>query len=97
MIISEELKITLNLNEMGASGEFADKRDLQKLLSPEEILYTKSQVRVQTPGVNALFLSISILATATDKNKNGLHIGESQKIALGDPHGTVFKPFIRTI
>ncbi len=90
MIISKGLKIATNLSEMWASSDFADKRQLQKLIFPEGILYNKVKDRVQTPRVNSLFLSIPMLATISGENNNGFHLGESQKSHRVTPIG--FKP-----
>ena len=89
-IISKGLKIAGNLSELWASSDFADKRQLQKLVFPEGILYNKSEDRVQTPRVNSLFLPIPMLTRVSGDNKNGFLNKESQESHLVTPSG--FKP-----
>lgn len=75
---------------MWTSGDFHEKRQLQKLIFPEGILYDKKNDTVQTPGVNSLFLSIPLLAKISAKNKNGSLKKESLETPWVTPSG--FKP-----
>ena len=70
-IVNKGLEIAGNISETWALSRFDDKRKLQSLVFPEEILYNKQKDIVRTPRINSIFAPIPILSDILKNNKKG--------------------------
>ena len=71
--------IAQNISSAWVSANFDEKQQLQKLVFPDGIVYSKEKGVVRTPRVNSLFAEIEPLARVLSENKNGDSLKNRQK------------------
>jgi len=69
--IEKALKISSNLSEIWTSGDLTQKKKIQNLVFPSGIGYDKSNGKVRTERVNAIFSAIPLLSRDLAKTKSG--------------------------
>ncbi len=79
LAVEKSLKIAENLSQLWLSASFEEKQQLQKLIFPHGVLYSKQKHEVRTERVNTLFAAIAEQARISSKNKNGDSIKNRQK------------------
>ena len=87
LAIDKALNLSESLEKIWTEGDLKQKQNLQNLVFPSGLGYDKSNDRVRTPKVNAIFGSIPILTKEISNIKNGEPIPVNQfsglVIALG--------------
>ena len=71
MAIDKALSLFASLEKIRTEGDLKQKQKLQNLVFPSGLSCDKSNDRVRTPKVNAIFGSISILTKEISNIKNG--------------------------
>ena len=89
-IIDFALKICLKPLQMWKSRDVGERTNLQDFIFPEGIIYNKQKGRVQTKGINSLFVLIPRIAKLLKDIKKGDPINLDRISALVTPAG--FKP-----
>tara|TARA_A100001015_G_scaffold89412_1_gene99476 strand:+ start:821 stop:1171 length:351 start_codon:yes stop_codon:yes gene_type:complete len=84
------LNLSESLEKIWTEGDLKQKQNLQNLVFPSGLGYDKSNDRVRTPKVNAIFGSIPILSREISNIKNGEPIPVNQFSGLVTSAG--FKP-----
>ena len=90
LAIDKALNLSESLEKIWTEGDLKQKQNLQNLVFPSGLGYDKSNDRVRTPKVNAIFGSIPILSKEISNIKNGEPIPVNQFSGLVTPAG--FKP-----
>lgn len=90
LAIDKALNLSASLENIWTKGDLKQKQKLQNLVFPSGLGYDKSNDRVRTPKVNAIFGSIPILTKEISNIKNGELIPVNQFSDLVTPVG--FKP-----
>ena len=70
MAIDKALNLSESLEKIWVDGDLKQKQNLQNLVFPSGLGYDKSNDRVQTQKVNAIFGSVPILSTEISNIKN---------------------------
>ncbi len=78
MAIDKALSLSASLEKIWTEGDLKQKQKLQNLVFPSGLGYDKSNDRVRTPKVNAIFGSIPILSKEISNIKNGEPIPVNQ-------------------
>ena len=78
MAIDKALNLSESLEKIWVDGDLKQKQNLQNLVFPSGLGYDKSNDRVRTPKVNAIFGSIPILRKEISNIKNGEPIPVNQ-------------------
>ena len=65
------MKIAQNLSQLWLSADFTNKQQLQYLVYPEGILYSKENDAVRTPKPNTIFAAIPPLVGVLEDKKIG--------------------------
>ena len=78
MAIDKALNLSESLEKIWVDGDLKQKQNLQNLVFPSGLGYDKSNDRVWTPKVNAIFGSIPILSREISNIKNGEPIPVNQ-------------------
>jgi len=78
LAIDKALSLSASLEKIWVDGNLKQKRKLQNLVFPSGLGYDKSNDRVRTPKVNAIFGSIPILTKEISNIKNGepIHVNQ---------------------
>ena len=82
-----KLNLSASLEKIWTEGDLKQKQKLQNLVFPSGLGYDKSNDRVRTPKVNAIFGSIPILTKEISNIKNGEPIPVNQFSDLVTPVG----------
>ena len=90
LAIDKALSLSASLEKIWTEGDLKQKQKLQNLVFPSGLGYDKSNDRVRTPKVNAIFGSIPILTKEISNIKNGEPIPVNQFSDLVTSAG--FKP-----
>ena len=90
LAIDKALSLSASLEKIWTEGDLKQKQKLQNLVFPSGLGYDKSNDRVRTPKVNAIFGSIPILSKEISNIKNGEPIPVNQFSGLVTSAG--FKP-----
>ena len=88
--IDKALSLSESLEKIWVNGNLKQRQKLQNLVFPSGLGYDKSNDRVRTPKVNAIFGSIPILTKEISNIKNGEPIPVNQFSDLVTSEG--FKP-----
>ena len=78
MAIDKALSLSASLEKIWTEGDLKQKQKLQNLVFPSGLGYDKSNDRVRTPKVNAIFGSIPILLKEISNIKKGEPIPVNQ-------------------
>ena len=78
LAIDKALNLSESLEKIWTEGDLKQKQNLQNLVFPSGLGYDKSNDRVRTPKVNAIFGSIPILSKEISNIKNGEPIPVNQ-------------------
>ena len=78
MAIDKALSLSESLEKIWVDGNLKQRQKLQNLVFPSGLGYDKSNDRVRTPKVNAIFGSIPILTKEISNIKNGEPIPVNQ-------------------
>ena len=78
MAIDKALNLAESLEKIWSDVDLQQKQNLQNLVFPSGLGYDKSNDRVRTPKVNAIFGSIPILTKEISNIKNGEPIPVNQ-------------------
>ena len=78
LAIDKALSLSASLEKIWTEGDLKQKQKLQNLVFPSGLGYDKSNDRVRTPKVNAIFGSIPILSKEISNIKNGEPIPVNQ-------------------
>ena len=78
LAIDKALNLSESLEKIWTEGDLKQKQNLQNLVFPSGLGYDKSNDRVRTPKVNAIFGSIPILSREISNIKNGEPIPVNQ-------------------
>ena len=78
MAIDKALSLSASLEKIWNEGDLKQKQKLQNLVFPSGLGYEKSNDRVRTPKVNAIFGSIPILSKEISNIKKGEPIPVNQ-------------------
>lgn len=84
------MELSTSLNDIWANRDLKQKQKLQKLVFPSGVGYDKSNDRVRTSKVNAIFYANHLLSKGLDGKKKGESISKNQFSDLVTPAG--FKP-----
>ena len=95
MAIDKALSLSASLEKIWNEGDLKQKQKLQNLVFPSGLGYDKSNDRVRTPKVNAIFGSIPILTKEISNIKNGEPIPVNQFSDLVSPIG--FEPMTASL
>tara|TARA_B100000768_G_scaffold175186_1_gene186325 strand:+ start:1346 stop:1918 length:573 start_codon:yes stop_codon:yes gene_type:complete len=76
--IDKALNLSESLEKIWSDGDLQQKQNLQNLVFPSSLGYDKSNDRVRTPKVNAIFGSIPILSKEISNIKKGEPIPVNQ-------------------
>ena len=90
LAIDKALSLSESLEKIWVDGDLEQKQKLQNLVLPSGLGYDKSNDRVRTPKVNAIFGSIPMLSKEISNIKNGEPIPLNQFSDLVTPEG--FEP-----
>ena len=90
LAIDKALTLSESLEKIWVDGDLKQRQKLQNLVFPSGLGYDKSNDRVRTPKVNAIFGSIPILTKEISNIKNGEPIPVNQFSDLVTSAG--FKP-----
>ena len=90
LAIDKALNLSASLENIWTKGDLKQKQKLQNLVFPSGLGYDKSNDRVRTPKVNAIFGSIPILTKEISNIKNGEPIPVNQFSGLVTQKG--FEP-----
>ncbi len=90
LAIDKALTLSESLEKIWVDGDLKQRQKLQHLVFPSGLGYDKSNDRVRTPKVNAIFGSIPILSKEISNIKKGEPIPVNQFSDLVTPVG--FKP-----
>ncbi len=85
LAIDKALNLSASLENIWTKGDLKQKQKLQNLVFPSGLGYDKSNDRVRTPKVNAIFGSIPILTKEISNIKNGELIPVNQFSDLVTP------------
>jgi len=78
LAIDKALSLSESLEKTWIDGDLKQRQKLQNLVFPSGLGYDKSNDRVRTPKVNAIFGSIPILTKEISNIKNGEPIPVNQ-------------------
>jgi len=87
LAIDKALNLSESLEKIWTEGDLKQKQNLQNLVFPSGLGYDKSNDRVRTLKVNAIFGSIPILSKEISNIKNGEPIPVNQFSGLVTPIG----------